>query len=241
MEIFVDSANISEIKTWLDYGVIDGVTTNPSILLKDKVYDIEIGIKAIAKMIGGRPLSVEVTTDNLEEMYVEASRFASWSENIVVKIPVINQFGQPSLGVINKLEEGGVKVNVTGILSFNQLVLAAQAGGTYLSVFAGRVSDEGNDASALIKRSVEFTERWNLGKVLVGSVRGAIDVQNAVAAGAHIITVPPPILVKMLDHKYTRETVKEFIDNAQKAMTAIAESNSRVAKLSLAKEKEMAQ
>lgn len=240
MEIFVDSANIDEIKRWIDYGVIDGVTTNPSVLLKDGVYDIESGIKAIAEAIGSRPLSVEVTTDILEEMYIQAVEFAAWAENIVIKIPIINQFGHPCLGVISRLEKERIKVNVTGILSFNQLVLAAQAGGTYLSVFAGRVADEGNDASMLIKRSVEFTERWGLGKVLVGSIRGTIDVQNAIVAGAHIITVPPACLTKMVDHKYTRETVREFIDNAKKAVANISEASTGIDELDLETGKEMA-
>lgn len=241
MEIFIDSADINEIKSWMDQGVIDGVTTNPSILLKDKVYDIQAGVQAIAKIIGGRPLSVEVTTDNLEEMMIQANEFASWAKNIVIKIPIINQFGQPCLGVISRLSQAGIRVNVTGILSFNQLVLAAQAGGTYLSIFAGRVSDEGNDAEALIKRSVEFTERWGLGKVLAGSIRGTIDVQNAIAAGAHIITIPPPFLKKMVDHKYTRETVKEFINNAQEALLEISKASSKVVEVGLTERKEMAQ
>jgi len=241
MEIFIDSANVKEIKMWLDYGVIDGVTTNPSILLKDKVYDFTGGIKEISALVGKRPVSVEVTTDNLEEMYLQAQKFASWGENIAVKIPVINQFGQPCLGVINKLANLGIKVNVTGILSFNQVVLAAQAGGTYLSIFAGRVADEGNDATALIKRSVEFTERWNLGKILVGSIRGPIDVQNAIAAGTHIITIPPQFLIKMIDHKFTRETVKQFITNAQEAMLEIAKVSSQVVEVDFNERKEIAQ
>lgn len=241
MEIFIDSANVNEITTWLDHGVIDGVTTNPSILFKDKVFDIKAGILAIAKTIGNRPLSVEVTTDNLEEMLTQAHEFASWSENIVIKIPIINQYGQPCLRVINKLTEAGIKVNVTAILSFNQLILAAQAGGSYLSIFAGRVTDEGNDATALIKRSVEFTEKWNLGKVLVGSIRGSIDAQNAIAAGAHIITIPPQSLIKMVDHKYTRETVREFINNSREAMVEIAKASGSIVEINFSEREEMAQ
>ncbi len=241
MEIFIDSANMIEIESWLEYGVIDGVTTNPTVLLKDKVYDIEKGVKEIAKMVFPRPVSVEVTTNNLDEMYMQAHNFATWSENIVIKIPVINEFGQPCLGVINKLTRAGIKVNVTGIMSFNQVALAAQAGGTYLSIFAGRVSDEGNDAVQLIERSVAFTERWDLGKVLVGSIRGTIDVQNALAAGAHIITVPPQFLIKMVDHKYTRETVKEFVANAQEAIVQIAKVSSQIVDVNITEKKEMTQ
>ena len=228
MEIFIDSADLSEIETWIDQGVIDGVTTNPSILLKDRVFDIESGIKTIAEAIGDRPLSVEVTTDNQEEMLVQAREFASWAENIVVKIPVINQYGHPCLGVISALARENIKVNVTGILSYNQIVLAAKAGGTYLSIFAGRVCDEGHDGAELISNSVRFTEKWGFGKILAGSIRGAFDVQTAATAGAHIVTVPPQFLNKMVDHKYTRETIKEFINNAEQAMEEIGRLSGNV-------------
>ena len=219
MEIFIDSADVSEIKKWLGYGVIDGVTTNPSVMLKDKVYDVEKGAKQIARLIEPRPMFVEVTTNDLDEMVSQALNMASWATNISVKIPVINQDGQPCLGVISELSRQGVKVNATACLSFSQVVLSAKAGATYISIFGGRVSDEGGDAPLLIRQSAEWLEHWKYkAKIIVGSVRAVIDVQQAAIAGAHIVTVPPQFLGKMVDHKYTRETVRQFVGDAVKAL-----------------------
>ena len=219
MEIFIDSANIAEIQKWLDMGVIDGVTTNPSIMFKDNVYDAETGAKEIAALVNPRPVSVEVTTNDLDEMLTQAQIFASWAPNIVVKIPQINQEGIPCYGVINQLESEGIKVNATVAMSLGQAILAAKAGATYISIFAGRVSDEGGNASEVIRNSVEWIEHWKYkSKIIVGSIRGVIDIQQAAIAGAHIITIPPQFLAKMADHKYTRDTVRQFVTDAAKAL-----------------------
>lgn len=219
MMIFIDSADISQIEKWLEYGIADGVTTNPTIMLKDGVYDVEKGAKGIAAVLGDRPLSVEVTTNDPEEMLDQAREFAQWASNIVVKIPIINQNGEPCLGVIKTLEEEGIKVNVTAMMSFSQVVLAAKAGATYASIFAGRVSDEGHSAPQLIRTSREWLDSWGYkSKIIVGSIREVINIQEAATAGAHIITIPPQLLVKMVDHKFTRETIRQFISDAKKAM-----------------------
>jgi len=188
-------------------------------MLKDGVYDIEAGAKEIAALIHPRPVSVEVTTNDPDEMITQAREFASWAPNIVIKIPIINQDGVPCLRVIKTLTGEGIKVNVTAMMSLGQVILAAKAGGTYASIFAGRVADEGHNAPGLIKMAVDWLERWGYKtKVIVGSIRGVIDIQNAAAAGAHIITIPPQFLNKMVDHKYTRSTVEQFINDAQKAL-----------------------
>lgn len=218
MEIFADTADVTEITKWLRRGVIDGVTTNPSILLKDGARDMEKAAREIAEVVEGRPLSVEVTTNDPDEMLVQARTCAKWAPNIVVKIPIINEDGVPCLEVIHELSQEGVKVNTTAMLSFNQVVMAAKAGATYLSIFAGRVADEGHDSSALISMASRWVERWGLGRILVGSIRGALDIQTAAAAGAHIITVPPAVLEKAIDHKYSRETVRGFNADARKAL-----------------------
>ena len=219
MEIFVDSASIREIEKWLEMGVIDGVTTNPSIMLKDGVYDAEAGAKEIAALVYPRPVSVEVTTNDLDEMIIQAQRFASWAPNVVVKIPQITQDGIPCYGVINQLENGGIKVNATVALSLGQVMLAAKAGATYISIFAGRVTDEGGNASEVIKNSVVWLERWKYkSKIIVGSIRSVGDVLSAAIAGADIITIPPEFLTRMADHKYTRETVRQFVTDAKKSL-----------------------
>ena len=141
MEIFIDSANLDEIRRWLEYGVADGVTTNPSIMLKDEGYDMEKRAKEIAALIYPRPVSVEVTTNHHEQMIDEAKGLASWAPNIVVKIPVINEYGEPCLGVVKALVEEGIKINMTACLSFSQVVLGTKARATYVSILRGRDAD----------------------------------------------------------------------------------------------------
>ncbi|NQT73025.1 MAG: transaldolase [Chloroflexi bacterium] len=226
MDIFIDSADTTEIKKWLDYGVIDGVTTNPSIMLKDGAYDIESRAREIAVAVDGRPVSVEVATNDLTEMVNQARVIAQWSPNIVIKIPIINESGEPCLGVISQLDKEGIKVNATAMMSFGQVALAAKAGATYASIFAGRVADEGGDVTRLIGMAADWLESWDYEtKIIVGSIRGVIDIQDAACAGAHIVTIQPQFLSKMVDHKYTRETVRGFIIDAKKAL-AVREKKS---------------
>jgi transaldolase len=218
MEIFIDSADVNAIEKWLETGIIDGVTTNPSIMFNDGVYDSETGAKTIANLIYPRPLSVEVTTNDLDEMTVQSEKFAGWAPNIVIKIPQITQDGIPCYGVINHLETQGIKVNATAALSLGQVILAAKAGATYISIFTGRLSDEGGNAGEVIRNAAEWLRRWNFkSRLIIGSIRSVGDILNAAITGAHIITIPPTFLTKMADHKYTRETVRQFVADAQKA------------------------
>jgi transaldolase len=229
MEIFLDSANSREIARWLREGLIDGVTTNPSIMLKDGVYDMERGAKAIAEQVHPRPLSVEVTTNDHAEMARQARTIAAWADNIVVKIPVINESGVSSLGVVKMLEDSGVRVNVTACLSYGQAIMAAKVGATYVSIFAGRVSDEGNDVPRLIRGTAEWLKRWNFkAKIIVGSIRRTYDVQEASEAGAHVVTVPSQFLAKLLDHRYSRETVRGFNADAAEALARMNELRVKV-------------
>jgi transaldolase len=229
MEIFLDSANVEEIGRWLEQGVIDGVTTNPSIMLKDRAFDIEERAREIASLIYPRPLSVEVTTNHLEQMTHEARGFASWAPNIVVKVPVINEFGEPTLRVVRALTEDGVRVNLTACLSFGQVMLGAKAGAVYISIFAGRVSDEGHDAPRLIRQAVDWLRHWEYpSRVIVGSVREVMNIQEAALAGAHVITVPPQFMDRLVDHRYTRETVRQFNSDAQEALAQMREMRVKV-------------
>jgi len=222
MEIFIDSADMAEIKKWVGMGIADGVTTNPSIMLKDGVPDMEKGAREIATLINPLPLSVEVTTNDLKEMITQAKEFASWASNIVIKIPQETQDGVPCYGVMHQLESDGIKVNATVALSLGQVILAAKAGATYISIFAGRIGDEGGNATEVIMNSVDWLEHWQFkSKIIVGSIRSVADILQAAMAGAHIITIPPQFLPKMADHKYTRETVRQFVADAQKAAEMI--------------------
>ncbi|MFC1914663.1 transaldolase family protein [Chloroflexota bacterium] len=226
MEIFIDSADTNEILKWLDMGVIDGVTTNPSIMLKDGVYDAEAGVREIAALVNPRPVNIEVTTNDLDMMLTQAQKFATFAPNIIVKIPQINQEGIPCYSVIRKLEAEGIKVNATAALSLGQVILAAKAGATYISIFAGRVADEGGSAPEVIKNSVEWLVRWQFNsKIIIGSIRSVGDVLSSALAGAHIVTIPPQFLSKMADHKYTRDTVRQFVNDAQKALSLMKKEN----------------
>jgi transaldolase len=218
MQIFLDSADVVEIERWLEYGVIDGVTTNPSIMLKDGVYDAERGAREIANLINPCPMCVQVTTNNLDEMVQQAREFSRWAPNIVVKIPVINKDGLPCLAVIRQAQSEGVVVNAVVVLSLGQVILAAKAGATYISIFAGRIGDEGGNAPEVIRQSVDWLRHWEYrSKVVVGSIRSVADILQAATAGAHIITIPPPLLAKMVEHKFTRATVAQFTEDARKA------------------------
>jgi transaldolase len=230
MQIFIDSADINQIEAWLAQGVVNGVTTNPSIMLKDGLTDLQAGALSISKLLGDRPLSVEVTSNDQETMLEQGRVFAGWARNIVVKIPIINEFGESCLGVMHRLSQEGIAVNATAILSFNQAVLAAKAGSTYVSIFAGRVADEGNDPAIIIRNVRRWLDDWSLSaRIIVGSIRTVMDIQNAALAGAHIITIPPQFLPQMVDHRYTRETVRQFMQDAEKSLEAVSKMKVRVA------------
>jgi len=223
VKIFLDSADFNEVEKWLQQGVIDGVTTNPSIMFKDGVYEIENGARRLASMMGERPVSVEVTTNDHQEMIRQAREFASWARNLVVKIPVVNEYGESCLGVVYALNQEGIRINTTAILSFNQAMLAAKAGATYVSIFMGRIADEGNDPAIVIRNVRQWLDRWGCStKIIIGSIRTAMDIQNAALAGADIITIPPQFLPKIVNHHYTRETVRQFNRDAEKALAQIA-------------------
>ncbi len=228
MKIFLDTADITEIRHWFDMGVIDGVTTNPSIMLRDHVLDMEAGTKEIAALVAPLPMSVEVTTNDPDEMLIQARDFASWAPNIVVKIPQITADGTPCYGVIKTLEAEDIRANATAAMSLGQVILAAKAGATYISLFYGRIADEGGDAAAVVHDSVSWLERWGLrSEIIVGSIRSVGDILGAVKAGAHVVTIPPQFLGKMADHKYTRETVRQFIADAEKSLALMEDLRAR--------------
>jgi transaldolase len=222
MEIFLDSSREDEIRKWLPQGVVDGVTTNPTIMRKDGVQNVEECSRRICELLGDRPVSVEVTTNDHDEMIRQARIFVCWGSNIVVKIPIVNEDGESSLGVIHQLNEENIAVNATALLSFNQAMLAAKAGATYVSLFAGRIADEGNDPVVVIQNVRKWLEMWGYGaKIVVGSIRTVMDIQSAALAGAHIVTVPPQFFPKLVDHKYSRDTVRQFNRDAAEVLEQV--------------------
>lgn len=229
MRIFVDSADLDEITRYLSWGVCDGVTTNPTINLAGGVRSRE-GMRQrsveIAELIAPRPLSVEVTTDDLEGMLDQAREYAAWAQNINVKIPVTTRAGASCLPVVNRLCREGVDVNVTAMMTFSQAILAAKAGGRYVSLFGGRIDDEGGDATATIRQMREWLDLWgetcpNSPEIVVGSSRTLRNISDWAQTGAHILTVTPAVLGPMLVNARTKETVTQFLDDADRALKSM--------------------
>ncbi len=229
MKIFIDTADIDQIRKFLNWGICDGVTTNPSINLKCGVTTWEAmreRSKAIADLIAPCPLSVEVVADEHGEMLRQAREYVTWAENIAVKITITTTRGESCLSVIHTLCNEDVDVNVTAMMTLNQLVLAAKAGGRYLSLFGGRIDDEGNDAYEVIRASREWLDVNGedcprAPEIIVGSTRTTKNVQDWIEAGAHIMTVTPDIIDKMVVNARTKDTVTQFLADGEKALASI--------------------
>lgn len=209
MAIFIDSSNVAEVEEITRWGIISGATTNPKIICQDGLSEgLEGTIKKIVDLVKG-PVSVEVTEEDAEGMVQQAKEFAAWDpENIVIKVPI----GQEGLKVVNTLEnELGIKTNVTCMMSFNQAYLASLAGATYVSIFFGRIKDMGYDPREVIADTREMIDRENLkAQIITGSIRHLMDVNEAFLAGAHIVTITPPILKKMTWNPRSESTIEEF-------------------------------
>ena len=215
MKIFVDSANLGDIEEALMRGFPSGITTNPSILSKEERRDFAVHIRdiiALARRYGvAIPLSVELFTTDPNEMLEQAERFlADFGdyENLVIKVPV----GWDELRVIHALRGLGVKVNCTCCMSYNQAIIAAQAGVNYVSLFWGRIRDTGYDAASIVRQVRQTFKEWSAPtEIVVGSIRQMIDVSEAIQAGADIVTVPPKFLPQLCAHPKTDEAVQQFI------------------------------
>lgn len=205
---FLDSSDPREIADIFAWGVVRGVTTNPLILAREAGgADLKERIHEVLAASSG-PVSVELTAETEGAMLEEAREYHAWSpDRITIKVP----FSEAGLRVTHALARRGVSTNVTCLMSFNQAYLAALAGGTYVSIFSGRVRDMGYDVRPVIAQTREQLDREALpAKIIIGSVRHFMDVNEALGAGAHIVTVPPPILRKMLHNPKTDETIREF-------------------------------
>jgi transaldolase len=223
MPIFLDTGKIKEVQKYMSMGIIRGVTTNPTILLKDGVTGGLDGVRErsiqIARMIHPYPLSVEVTTNAKEEMIAQAREFSQWAENINIKITIHGPHGElDNVEVIHDLEtKHNVRVNVTAMMSAQQAFLAALAGATYVSIFGGRVNNMGYNTCSEISRLRKLLDQFGLkSQMIVGSTREVLNVIEWLDAGAHIVTVTPNLIEGMLVHPYSKETVKMFLDDAVK-------------------------
>ena len=218
MRIFIDSANLADIEAALQRGFVGGVTTNPSIMARDPESGGVADIIALLQRYGMTlPLSIEVTESDPAVMLTQAMQWAtahdSYSE-LYVKVPI----GWDELQVVARLRRDNIKVNVTACMSYNQAIMAANAGANYVSLFWGRIRDTGQDAATVVRQVHETFELWDCPtEIIVGSIRQMIDVNEAIQAGADIVTVPAQFLPLLCKHPKTDETVSQFLRDASVA------------------------
>ncbi|MFD2630025.1 fructose-6-phosphate aldolase [Oceanobacillus kapialis] len=214
MEFYLDTANIDEIKRINRLGLVDGITTNPSIIAKQN-RDFEETIKEICSLVDG-PVSAEVIGLTVEEMVEEARNIATWAPNVVVKIPMT----EAGLEAVNILSNEGIKTNVTLIFSVAQGLMAAKAGATYVSPFVGRVDDMGEDGIELIQNLKVTLKNYNYdAKIITASVRTIGHLEKAALAGADIATIPGSLLPKLWKHPLTDNGIAQFLADWEKVPT----------------------
>ena len=211
MKIFIDSADLDEIRELASWGIIDGVTTNPT-LVKKSGYSFEKIINEIFKIVNG-PISLEVVSEKAEDMVEEAKQLvekveSKYRKNVTIKIPMEPE----GLKAVRKLKEKNIKTNVTLIFSANQALLAAKAGATYVSPFIGRLDDMGQEGMQIVEEIVDIFENYGIEtEVIVASIRHPIHVIQAARIGADIATIPPAVIRKMVKHSLTDVGIKRFL------------------------------
>jgi len=213
MQLWLDTANIEEVRAASRFGVISGVTTNPSLWAKaagDQEYrDV---VLQIASIIDG-PISAECLAQDLKGLVEEAHRIAAWHPNVVVKIPI----DETGLEAISRLSKEGIKINTTLVFSANQAILAAQAGATYISPFVGRLDDVGHNGMAVVREIVEIFDRYHFpARVVAASLRHSLHVIEAAKADAHIATMPYAVFQGMFKHPLTDVGIERFLADARR-------------------------
>ena len=211
MKFFLDTANLEEVRVANSWGLIDGVTTNPTLVAKEEG-EFETLIKELAALVGG-PISAEVIDLQTEGMVDEARRLSSLAPNVVIKIP-LTPAGIEAIHILNK---ENIKTNATLVFSVNQALLAARAGATYVSPFIGRLDDIGHDGVSVVHQMVSVLQNYSLStQVIAASIRHAGHVTGVALAGAHIATVPFRVLEQMFKHPLTDLGIEKFLADWQK-------------------------
>jgi transaldolase len=212
VKIFIDTANLNEIKKAKALGLVDGVTTNPTLLAKEGE-EIETLIRKISEEVKG-PVNVEVTGITCEEIVKEAREMATWGDGIVIKIPINHE----GLKAVKILSSEGILTNVTLIFSASQAILAAKAGATYICPFLGRLDDISFNGLELIRQIKGIYENYDEieTQIIVASVRHPIHVIEAGLLGAEIVTIPPAVLEQMAKHPLTDKGIAQFLEDAKK-------------------------
>ena len=208
MKLFIDTANIEEIREINDWGVICGVTTNPSLIAKEGRVFEEV-VKEISEIVDG-PISAEVISLERDGMLEEARKLAKIHKNIIIKLPMTKE----GLKATRILTEEGIRTNVTLIFSANQALLAARAGATYVSPFVGRLDDIGNDGKSIVEDIVDIFSIHEIHtQIIAASIRHPIHVLDAARAGADIATIPFKVFEQMLGHPLTNSGIDSFLQD----------------------------
>lgn len=219
MKIFVDTGDIEEVKQAADWGVLDGVTTNPSLIAKTGKGFKETVLK-ICELVPGGAISAEVVATDYDTMLKEAMEVSSWHPQIVVKVPMI----EPGVKLIKTLTDRGIRTNCTLVFSTSQALLAAKAGATFISNFVGRVDDISGDGMTAVAETVAMVENYRYdSEVLVASIRHPLHVVQAINAGAHIGTMPFKIIQMLFKHPLTDAGLERFLADWNKAGLNIIE------------------
>src|SRR3990170_3786456 len=214
MRIFLDTANIDEIREAVKLGILAGVTTNPTLMAKTGEMDYRARVIEICEVVRG-PVSAECVSRDVAGLLEEARGIAAWHSNVVVKIPC-DATGLEATSILSK---EGVKINMTLVFSTNQALLAALAGATYVSPFVGRLDDAGHDGMEVVREAVEIFDRYHLpAQVLAASLRHPRYVVAAALAGAHIGTMPYAVLQAMIRHPLTDVGIERFAADARRYM-----------------------
>ncbi|MBU0758266.1 MAG: fructose-6-phosphate aldolase [Nanoarchaeota archaeon] len=209
MKIFADTANLDELNELLSWGVIDGCTTNPAIVSKEKGIDFETRMKEIIGLVDG-PVSIEVTSNDLDEMLKQSREFARWGKNVNVKIPM----GITGLKAVNILKKEGISTNVTACMSMKQAVLAAKAGATFVSLFWARIEDMGYNAEQVVTETVDIFDLHDFeAEIILGSFRQVSHINRAMMTGAHVLTIPTKIMMSLPWNPRTESTINEFLES----------------------------
>lgn len=216
MKLFIDTANADEIKQAKAWGILDGVTTNPSLIAREGV-EHKKRVMEIVEIVGDLPVSAECIETDLDKLLKEAQGIAAWAPNIFVKVPMTAN----SMEVVKELSPKGVNFNVTLIFSLPQALIAAKAGASFISFFVGRIDDMGSsEAAQNIIDAVEMVETYDFPKqpeILVASIRSPIQVVESINAGAHIATIPFKTMEQLFHHPLTDIGIKRFYDDYLKA------------------------
>jgi transaldolase len=211
MKIFLDTANVAEIRQAADWGVLDGVTTNPSLVAKEG-RDFKEVVLEICDIVDG-PISAEVVSVVAAEMVKEAREVAAWHKNIIVKIPFIPE----GVKATCQLAKEGISTNVTLCFSANQALIAAKAGASYCSIFLGRLDDAGHDGMEVVRQALEVYYNYDFEtEIIAASIRHPLHLVGAAMAGAHVATVPFKVLEAAFRHPLTDAGLKKFLDDWQK-------------------------